>query len=102
MSILCLVLVTLLTINFMFREVIFSSVSYILIFIVKSMCGYPLIEQLSFFIAHFLQVFFSSVFQFYSVPLVLELVVGNKSMLQFNASVEGVIYLSSERRGTLL
>ncbi len=81
----------------MFREVIFSTVSHPHFFIVKSMCVYPINEQLTVnvFIAHFLKVFFFPVFQFYSVPLVLEVMVGNKSMLQFNVSVERVIYLPS-------
>ncbi len=84
-------IVMLLTIYFMFREVIFSTVSLILICIVKSMCVYPINEQLT---ANFF-VFFFPVFQFYSVPLVLEVMVGNKSMLQFNVSVERVIHLPS-------
>ncbi len=44
----------------------------------KSICVYPINEQLTVnvFIAHFLKVFFFPVFQFYSVPLVLEVMVG--------------------------
>ncbi len=63
----------------------------------KSICVYLINEQLTVnvFIAHFLKVLIFPVFQFYSVPLVLEVMVGNKSMLQFNVSVERVIYLPS-------